>query len=186
MNTNKTIFELPSFLRDVVVGKLLGDATASVNADLTKASLRISQGGPRYEIYLLYCFTCLSPLVGSHEIKHNVRWDKRYKKWNALGYFDTDSSPLLISLVKDFYPESKRRLIGLKVVPNDIWELLTPCALAFWIIDESQEMIVGILCTDNFSFNDVIKLYLVLERKFGFSVTLHSKPKGKYRIYIET
>lgn len=180
---------LAPFVKDVVVGKLLGDASASINAAQTKATLRISQGGANYETYLFYCLQCLRPITGLHEIKHKSRYDQRYSKWNALGYFDTDSSSKLISLVKDFYPESKRRLIGKKVVPDNIWDLLTPCALAFWIIDDGTRTgnLRGglILCTDNFSFADVMKLYLVLERKFQLHVTLHTKPRGAYRIYIK-
>lgn len=75
-NVNK----LTPFVKDVVVGKLLGDASASVNAAGTRATLRVSQGGANYEKYLFYCFQCLSPITGFHDIKHVTRYDKRYSK----------------------------------------------------------------------------------------------------------
>lgn len=42
-----------------------------------------------------------------------------------------------------------------------------------------------VLCTDSFCFADVIKLYQVLERKFELRVSIHTKPRGAYRIYIK-
>lgn len=121
----QNVNNLSPFVKDVVVGKLLLDASASINAAQTKAVLRVAHGGLNYEMYLLYCLKCIISITGLHKIKHIKKYDKRYSNWSYQGYFDTDSCYSLISLVKSFYPESKRRLIGStkyhkKVVPDNI------------------------------------------------------------------
>lgn len=98
-----------------------------------------------------------------------------------------------------------RRVI--KVLPPIIEKLLTPCALAYWIMDDGQYVKNGglTLCTDNFTSRvydrprvgyklaqcpppgrgrlEVAALKTILENKYGLLCTLHNK-KGKDRIYI--
>lgn len=42
------------------------------------------------------------------------------------------------------------------------------------------------MCTDSYSYNEVVLLKTTLENKFGFKCSIHNKnvEKGYYRIYI--
>ncbi len=55
-------------------------------------------------------------------------------------------------------------------------------------MDDAQHVERGgvTLCTDNFSFDEVLLLKSVLEKKYKFICTIHNKniKKGYYRIYI--
>ena len=57
-------------------------------------------------------------------------------------------------------------IIKKKVIPGIISDLLTPIALAHWIMGAGTKLNKGlILCTDSYSLSDVIKLSNVLRIK---------------------
>ena len=71
-----------------------------------------------------------------------------------------------------------------KVVPSNIYDLLTPIALAHWIMGDGAARNEGLtLCTDNFILPDVIKLMNVLRIKFNIECSIHYNVR-KPRIYI--
>ena len=71
-----------------------------------------------------------------------------------------------------------------KVVPSNIYDLLTPIALAHWIMGDGASRNEGLtLCTDNFTLPDVIKLMNVLRIKFNIECSIHYNVR-KPRIYI--
>jgi hypothetical protein len=72
-----------------------------------------------------------------------------------------------------------------------MFELLTFRALAFWILDDGQHVKRGgiTLCTDSFTYKEVLNFKSVLELKYNFMCTIHkkqnkTKTKLYYRIYI--
>jgi hydroxymethylpyrimidine pyrophosphatase-like HAD family hydrolase len=78
-----------------------------------------------------------------------------------------------------FYPA------GIKLVPSDIYDLLTPLGLAYWICDDgtiSQDGAV-VLYTNSFSVDEVNLLVSVLTNKFNLNCTLNLN-QGKYIIRI--
>ena len=74
---------------------------------------------------------------------------------------------------------------GVKVIPDNIYELLTPIALAHFIMGDGTRMGNGlILCTHNYSIQDVVRLMnFVLMIKYRLICTLRMN-KGKPTIYI--
>jgi len=74
---------------------------------------------------------------------------------------------------------------GIKIVPLDIYELLTEVSLAHWIMcDGSKSSNAGlVLCTDNFTIPDVVKLMNVLIIKWNIQSSINYS-NGKPRIYI--
>jgi len=91
----------------------------------------------------------------------------------------TRSLPCFSELQSLFY------LNKVKVIPNNIYELLTPVALAHWIMgDGSRDKSFGlVLCTDSFSIEDVVRLMNVLIVRYGIDCTI--RYNGNYnRIYI--
>ena len=66
-----------------------------------------------------------------------------------------------------------------------IFELLTPVALAHWIMTDGCARPSGlILCTDSFTLPEVIRLMNVLMVKYQLNCTLPQPSPNQYRIYI--
>lgn len=85
---------------------------------------------------------------------------------------------------------------NLKIVPSNIQELLTPRALAYWIMDDGSLQNKGLhLNTYGFTNQDILKLKSALENMFGafpsvgaegentLKCSIHKHKKGE-RIYI--
>ena len=61
----------------------------------------------------------------------------------------------------------------IKIIPYNIYDLLTPIALAHWIMDDGVKRNKGlVLCTDSFSISDVVRLSNVLRIKYGLNTTI--------------
>lgn len=74
---------------------------------------------------------------------------------------------------------------GIKVVPQEIYHLLSPVALAHWISCDGAGIKQGglLLCTDGFTVPEVCKLMNVLMIRYGLNCTLQYYA-GLPRIYI--
>lgn len=72
-----------------------------------------------------------------------------------------------------------------KVIPKDIYNLLTPVALAHIIMGDGQAREYGLyLCLDCFNVEDVVKFINVLIIKYNINCTLHFHRPYQPRIYI--
>lgn len=75
-------------------------------------------------------------------------------------------------------------LDGIKRVPIDIYNELTPVALTHWIMCDGAKSYKGLIfCTDSFTIKDVVVLMNVLLIMYNISFTMH-KAAGLPRIYI--
>jgi hypothetical protein len=99
----------------------------------------------------------------------------------SLPYF----TELIDFLPSDFLPRNLFYLNGVKVIPSQIFDLLTPVALAHWICGDGTFSHGGLLlCTDSFTIPECPRLINVLMVKYSLNVTLQMI--GKYsRIYIK-
>lgn len=63
---------------------------------------------------------------------------------------------------------------------------LTPLALAIWIMDDGSKAFSGMkLCTNNFSYEEVLILIKVLNIKYNLNATINSAGvPNQYIIYI--
>jgi ubiquinol-cytochrome c reductase cytochrome b subunit len=82
---------------------------------------------------------------------------------------------------------------GVKFVPLNITEYLSPLALAIWIMDDGNRQGTGVkLSTNSFTHEDVLRLCNVLATKYGLKATAvitgYGKKYGKvqYALYIHT
>lgn len=74
---------------------------------------------------------------------------------------------------------------GVKRIPFNIGELLTPVSLAYWAMDDGSIKGSGfILCTDSFTLSEVQLLIKILKENFDLNCNCH-KNKDDYRIYIK-
>lgn len=94
--------------------------------------------------------------------------------------FFTRALPCFSELYPLFYPN------GTKIVPKNIYDLLTPEALANLIMGDGSAQPKGglIICTDSFTILDTVRLMNVLIIRYGLRCTLHKKRENQYRIYI--
>ena len=71
-----------------------------------------------------------------------------------------------------------------KVVPSGLFDLLTPLALAIWLMDDGGADFAGLnLQTHNFELEEIERLGVVLAKRFGLGSTTRAN-KGRWIIYI--
>lgn len=181
--------QLTQEIKDILVGTILGDARINFSNYLSKASFYFEQGLVHKE-YLYFIFGYLCQYATSDKPQHRKYVDKRSGKETESYFFSLKSSRVFRVFAQMFYHPKDGRY--LKKIPWEcIWDILTPRALAFWIIDDGQYVKRGgiTLCTDNYRFKDVFHLLLLLEMKYGLICSIHTKnysnrSKVYYRIYI--
>jgi len=174
-------------LKDMLIGVILGDAHIG-KTGLDKAFISFEQSKNKIN-YLNYLQTLTKegglPLLDD-SLKEYSREDSRYNSLTNSLYFRTQSLEVLRPLADKFLDES-----GKKIIPTNIAELLTPRSLAFWIMDDGQQVKRGgvTLCTDNFKTDEINILREALKTKFNLDTSIHNK-KGQNetiyeRIYIK-
>ena len=75
---------------------------------------------------------------------------------------------------------------GVKVIPENIYNMLTPVVLAHIIMGDGSWACHGlILCTDSYSVSDIVRLINVLIIKYRLDCTLRYHAATQPRIYIK-
>ena len=161
----------------VIVGSLLGDGHAE----------RLQNGGVRIRfrqqvkhkeyIFWLHGFLyergyCTKNLPVLFEQKYR---DKIYQAYR----FGTLGFSSWMWLYKLFYTNNK-----VKVIPKNISDLLTPLALAIWIMDDGTWKPGVRIATNCFTKEEVELLSLALDSKFKLKSSLHKNNKN-YQLYIK-
>ena len=86
--------------------------------------------------------------------------------------FFTRSMPCITELHSLFYVN------GVKLVPQNIYELLTPVALAHMVMGDGSEKSHGLIfCTNSYSVQDVIRLMNVLIIRYRLDCNLRLKTR---------
>ena len=162
----------------VLVGSLLGDAHAErLKTGGVKFRFRQQAKHKEYLFYLYEFFNkrgyCTNNLPVLYKQTYGIKVYEAYR-------FNTYTFSSWMSLYKLFYTNSK-----VKVIPNNIAELLTPLALAIWIMDDGTWKNPGVrIATNCFTKEEVELLKLTLETKFNLKSSLH-KNNGKHQLYIK-
>jgi hypothetical protein len=158
-----------------MVGVLLGDGYMRREGDNRNARVLFGQSLVNFP-YLWFVFTLLSPYcAGLPYLDSSVIKGVRHYK----ARFTTRTYTVMNELYDMFYVE------GIKVVPQEIYHLLSPVALAHWISWDGAGIKQGglLLCTDGFTVPEVCKLMNVLMIRYGLNCTLQYYA-GLPRIYI--
>jgi len=171
----KNMIVLPSYQKSVLVGLLLSDgylasAKSHENPHLAfKQSLKNSR-------YVLFVFSILSHYCNLYP---TVVKSIRNNNINLALFFRTRGLPCFFELRSLFY------INKVKIVPSDIYNLLTPVALAHLIMGDGSAKQHGlILCTDSFELVDVVRLMNVLMIRYNVDCTLRFHTQTQPRIYI--
>lgn len=171
------VLELPLFIKSIIYGLLLSDGWLGFAAkDSKNARIHFAQSLAGFP-YLWFVFNTLSHYCMS------VPYATKGKRNNTTTYavrFVTRSLPCFTNLHSVWYCNGK------KIIPNDIYDYLTPVALAHWIMgDGSVEKNRLVLCTDSYSNQEVVQLMNVLMIKYRLECTMAGHNKGVPRIYIK-
>jgi len=171
------MIKLAPYQYNVIIGLLLSDGWLILASKTSKnARLGFKQSLEHSE-YVLFVFNILSHYCSSSP---RVRTGIRAGNRNYALEFFTRSMPCLTELHSLFYPN------GVKIVPHNIYELLTPIALAHLIMGDGSVSQHGlIICTDSYSIEDTVRLINVLIIKFRLECSLLAWQKNQYRIYIK-
>jgi hypothetical protein len=166
---------LASYQYSVIIGLILSDGWLNIASKTNKnARLGFAQSADHAE-YFWFVFWSLSHYCSSYPI---VRNRKAFGK-ETIGLEFFTRSPCITELHSVFYVNR------IKVIPHNIYELLTPVALAHLIMGDGSVQRHGlIICTDSYSIQDVVLLMNVLVIRYRLECTLRVHRKNQYRIYI--
>jgi len=171
------MINFPSHIYGIIIGLILSDGWIRYGSLRSKNPLLGFLQSYKNLEYLLFVFSILSHYCKSYPV---FRARNRLGKINySLGFY-TRSLPCLTEIYYLFYVNR------VKVIPDNIYDLLTPEALAHWIMgDGTTDHGYGlIICTDSYSIQDIIKLMNVLMIKYRLNCKLR-KHGIHYRIYIQ-
>jgi ubiquinol-cytochrome c reductase cytochrome b subunit len=158
----------------LLVGGILGDATVERNLN----------GGVRFLfkqsiLHTTYLHFLFSFLYARGYCNNSLPVLKEHIGSSNLTFY-TFSFTSLLWLYKAFYTSN-----GIKMIPSNISELLTPLALAVWIIDDGGLHKTGLgIVTHSFTELEVNLLIKVLSEKYNLICSNKHLNNGKYIIYI--
>lgn len=169
-------------IMSIFYGSLLGDAHAERRSlgNGTRISFLQESNHAEYLLWLHntvanlgYCNATVPKIQTRLGIKGSLRYIIR---------FHTYTYTSLNSFHDDWYNN------GIKRVPVNIGEFLTPLALALWIMDDGARVKSGLkLCTNSFTYQDCRRLSNILFDKYELKTTVQSAGvTNQYHIYIWT
>ena len=160
----------------IFIGLLLSDAWLQCNLDKGNARLGIKQTLINSS-YLLSVFFKLSHYCPSYP--RITRTTVKGIKHSAL-QINTRAMPCITELYHLFYEN------GIKIVPKDLYNLLTPEALAHWIAGDGTRGTSGIyLQTQSFTIKENVFIMNVLMIKFNIKCSIHMQ-RNQPTIYISS
>lgn len=151
----------------VLVGLLLGDGYANNRSgEGVRFAIKQSEIHKDY-LYFLYNFFFFRGYTSNLEPRLYKRTIKKIDKIYYGYEFNTYTFRSFVWLYELFYKKGK------KVVPKNIYELLTPLALAILIADDGCFVKSGVkISVNSFSLDEVNLLVLTLKQKFNLNCTI--------------
>ena len=171
------MIKFPAYQKSVIVGLILSDAWLRFASKRHKnALLGFAQSGAHSK-YFYFVFWSLAHYCSSFPL---VRIRNRFGKTTIGLQLETRSLPCFTELYYLFY------INGVKVIPLNIYELLTPVALAHWIMGDGSTQRHGlIICTDSYTIPEIVRLINVLIIRYRLECTLRFHTYSQPRIYIK-
>jgi hypothetical protein len=164
--------ELSQIQSAILVGTLLGDGCLARHGKHHRLHVKHAISQRRLAMFKYAAFREFISM------KPNVFDQKLGGRRYPCVQFATRTSPTFTDWHSQFY------VGGRKCVPEAIANVLTPLALAVWIMDDGAADYAGItLQTHNYQCAEVDQLIEVLQKKFGLVVNSR-KNKGHELIYV--
>jgi len=168
---------ISKFQKQVIIGCVLGDGRLECRSKDKTARLRIHHG-ERQKDYLFWKYKIFKNIVNS-EPKRIVWKDKKRNINNISWYFHTLTTQELGNLYSLFYRRKK------KILPENLYDLLTPLSLAIWTMDDGDNdrdsIRYNIQC---FSWKEQKVLKKLLEKKYQLESNLN-KDRNSYRLRVK-
>ena len=168
------MIKFPAYQKSVIVGLIISDAWLRLASKRSKnALLGFAQSGDHSK-YFYFVFLSLAHYCSSFPL---VRIRNRFGKTTIGLQLETRSLPCFTELYYLFY------INGVKVIPFNIYELLTPVALIMG--DGSTQRHGLIICTDSYTIPEIVRLMNVLIIRYRLECTLRFHTSTQPRIYIK-
>lgn len=172
----RDMIRIPAYQQSVITGLILSDGWLTFATKTSKSARLGFKQSLSHSNYFWSVFSILSPYCSS--IPNFVISSRKGTNTYAFQIL-TRSLPCFTELHSIYYSN------GIKIVPADIFNLLTPVALAHWICGDGAKTRHGLtLSTESFSINDTVKLLNVLMIKYRLDCNLR-KHGTSYTIYIK-
>lgn len=166
-------------LNEVIIGCMLGDLTAEKPNERSNTRLQFKQS-TKNKPYINHLWELFKDYCNQPPITLS-RFDERpnrNKEYSAIK-FQTASIPCFNKYRNIFYLSN-----GIKIVPKNIQDLLTPRGLAYWIMDDGYKWRGNVaICTESYTEEENDILVSVLQNKFGLNAYKFKHTNG-YRINI--
>lgn len=178
-NKYKKEYVLSIIQKETLIGIILGDGFLDRAKPNHNTRLRIEQSYPEKEKYLRSLYKLLEPMT-TMSPTILTRKDKRSGFITQSLYFRTLAMPCLNYYYDLFYKEK------VKIVPENLGQLLTARGLAYWIMDDGGKSVHNqtILHVRAFKLEDIKFIQSVLLENFGLVTRLEEKKKDQWVIYI--
>jgi hypothetical protein len=172
----KNIIKFSLYHRSVIIGLILSDGSLPPSKLAKNVPLMFAQSLKNFK-YFWFVFTILAPYCPRYPYYWN---NLRKGTKNHLINFTTRRLPCFTELYHLFYKNKKKILPE----PEDMYELLTPVAIAHWFMGDGGSLSSGLkFGTDSFSVKECVLLINILKIKYNINSTIQMND-GKPRIYI--
>ena len=184
-----SIKPLPGILYDALVGELLGDGHLRFNKKgldgkpklNTNAQLAMTLKSKEHVYFLwrdIYGPICTNTLPHPWPNPNSGKLTTQY-------HFSSRALPSITQIHNQWYIWSDDNKKFIKIIPSNIFDILTPIGLAHWLMgdgywDKSSKS--ALLCTDNFTLDEVKLLISVLDTKFNLYSTPQRRKKSNNEI----
>uniref|UniRef100_UPI002A80A58C LAGLIDADG endonuclease n=1 Tax=Daedalea confragosa TaxID=2028083 RepID=UPI002A80A58C len=165
--------QIPVHLQSIILGVLLSDGWLYKNkSGKTLFCLKQTNFEYLWLVYIKFSHYCRS-------LPSTTKTNIRGKKFTSV-MFATRVYPCFTEWYNIFYQEGK------KVVPLDLYNMLTYEALAHWIMGDGTKVYKGLtLQTQSFTVKECVFIISILIHKFNLKCSLHMQ-RNQPTIYISS
>lgn len=178
--SERASIKLPDEVKEILIGILLGDAHIVRRTSTANSRIVYAQTAVTHKEYFDYVLSFFLPFCVKHyKTQSRIVKDNRTKKTYSAISFTTMQLPCFNEYRELFYE------LNVKIVPANIYELLTPRGLAFWLMDDGSKHGSGMhISVYGFTNTDLDKLMFTLQDKLKLKCSIHYNRDKKPRIYI--
>ncbi len=167
---------ISNFQKQAIISCLLGDGRLECRSKNGTARLRIHHG-EKQKNYVFWKYDIFKNIVNSKP-KRIVWKDKKRDINNISWYFHTSTIKELGNLHSLFYNNDK------KILPKNLYNLLTPLSLAIWTMDDGDNDKNSIRYNiQSFSYREQRMLIELLKKKYQLKSNLN-KDRNSYRLRV--
>ena len=175
--SEKILLKLTPRVKSIIIGLILSDAWIKKKGHWN-TRIGFKQSIINFP-YLWYIYSELGYLCSG--LPMSAKTITRGKKFYSV-YLQTRQLACLNEIFNLFYLTINGKII--KTVKQELFNHMDYMVLAHWIMGDGSKRAKGlVLCTDNFSLQEVVLLVNILILKFDINPTIQ-KEKNKFRIYI--